>query len=733
MKLRQKLAAVMAAAMVVTSVPVVTMAASTNSLTRVVTVAEKTEFSDATTAPQLKVELDDYDENSTKDEVFYLQLENSTWLGDVDTQLEGLPSGVTATILSTTEVKVVVEAGTSGLEAIRIPLLTKVKSGDAKVSIVNKGNTTVSAGTYVYATTNEKLATVSVGTTIPTLYRSGKIADIVLTEAYEGSFANLTDNTIELTIQNSDFIFADVTGTVELEYGFAGNGNTTPEITALAEVTSDDQVLKLTLPKDLKFDSIGQIRIKGLSVKSTSKTPEMGDLTIDIEGKATTTQRDVKVATVAEYGNTLSVKNDKAVEIVAGQTEEVEFTLAENVEDSMVKGREVEFKLDKGYFALEAESKKDADTKANFLASIESIKNGKVELTAEEIKAAIVDTIVEDGKVIGFTMEMPATSSVDKFTINANVCVGLEESGEVTLTVSGRAIGEELSKVIVDAKQAVEVKAEAAILKVGLKGQEAGKITITETAKEMIKKGKNIEIFLPSEKGITFEEAPEVKVTGDLQIGKVKIEDVTEGSKVVGQKVVIPVTRASKTASTIEISNFVISTDRTVAEGAYDVEIGGEALTSLKDSIEATDFITIGTANTEDLGSNGLAKGTSTFVIGENKYTVNGVEKTMDAASFIQDPGFTMVPMRYVAEAFGIKGNDILFSKGVTTIFAGSRTIQLTNGSDVAIVNGVEIKMSTKVVIKDGRTYAPIGEVAQLLGVSKSWDNTTKTATFTNK
>ncbi len=743
MKLRQKLAVVLASAMVVTAVPVVTMAESTNNITKVVTVAEKTPISDATTAPQLKVELDDYDKDSTKEEVFYLQLENATWNYDEETgklQSNGADwvntdPNFNVTVISDTEAKVVVEEGVESLGAIRIPLLTTVKSGDAKVSIVNKGNTTVSTGSYVFATTNEKLAVVTVGNTTPTLYKEGKIADIILTEAYEGSFASLTDNTIELTIQNSDFIFDEVTGTVKLEYGFAGNSNTVPAIADLVAVDSkDEQVLKITLPKDLKFDSIGQIRIQGLKVKSTSKTPETGDLTIDITGKATKDQTDVKVAKITEYGNTLSVKDDKAVEIVAGQSKAVEFTLAENVEDSMIANREVEFKLDKGYFALEADSKKDSETEANLIANINSIKNGKTELSSEEIKNAIVDVTVEEGKVIGFTMKMPATATaLDKFIINADVFVGLEESGDITLTAEGRAIDKELSVVVADAKQSIEVTSEAAILKVGLKGQEAGKITINEKEKEMIKKGQNIEIVLPTEKGITFAEAPEVTVKGDLQIGKVKIEDIKEDGKVTGQKVVIPVTRASKEASTIEIANFVIDTDRTVAEGAYDVTIGGAALTANNDSITAEDFITIGTPNTEDLGSNGLKKGTSTFVIGESKYTVNGVEKAMDAKAFIQDPGYTMVPMRYVAEAFGVEGNNVLFSKGVTTIFAGSRTIQLTNGSDVAVVNGAQIKMATKVVIKEGRTYAPIGEVAQLLGVTKTWDNTTKTATFTNK
>ncbi|ADZ85503.1 stalk domain-containing protein [Cellulosilyticum lentocellum] len=745
MKLRQKLAVALASAMVLTSVPVVTMAASTNTLNReTVMVSENASLTDVATAPQLKIELKDYVATGTAKDVFYLELENAKWselngklavedaTGNKTAWTE--PTGVTVDVINEKEAKVVVDVAAGSAPTLRIPLLTTVKEGDAKVTVKSFGSSsTVTGGTYTFATTSEDIAKVTVGTDIPSFYKSGSIADIVLTEAVAGAFKNSAGkDTIELTIQNDDFYFTGV-GTAQLSYGF-GTGT----VTGIASInTNDSQVLTITLPKNLTQDSIGKITLTGITVASKEKTPETGDLTIDIDGKAVTSQSDVVVAKVADYGNTLSVKDDKAVEIVAGQTKAVEFTLSENVEDSMIANREVEFKLDKGYFALEDADKNEAKTKANLIASINSIKNGKTTLTSDQISAAITGTIVEDKKVVGFTLNTTssvlATTSIDKITINADVNMGLEESGEATLAVTGRAIGEELTKVVATAKQSIEVKTEAAVLKVGLKGQEAGKITITETEKEMIKKGKDIEITLPAEKGITFAEAPEVKVTGDLQIGKVKLEDVTKDGKVTGQKVTIPVTRTSKTASIIEIANFVIDTDRTVAEGAYDVQIGGEALTALNDTIEATDFITIGTKNTEDLGSNGLRRGTSTFVIGESKYTVDGVVKEMDAKSFIQDPGYTMVPVRYVAEAFGVEGNNILFSNGVATIFAGTRTIQLTNNSDIAIVNGAQIKMATKVVMKDGRTYAPIGEVAQLLGVSKAWDNTTKTATFTNK
>ncbi|MCF0239735.1 MAG: hypothetical protein HUJ62_04760, partial [Streptococcus gallolyticus] len=301
MKLRQKLAAVMATAMVVTAVPVITNAASTNGVTKVVTVAENAAFDGETTAPQLKVELKDFDGSS--DEIFYLELENAKWNEAGMNALTTLPEGVTVEALNETEAKVTVKAGTD-LDAkniIRIPLLATVKSGDAKVSIVNKGNTTVSEETLTFATTNAKLAKVKVGKTT-NVYRNGAIADIVIEEAFNKAFASQTagkEAKIALTIQNDDFVFAG-NGTVTLGYGFAGQDVAVVD----AKVNEKDaQVLEVTLPSNLASDSIGQIKLTGIKVKSTSKTPETGDITIDITSDVIEDQHDVKVATVTAYGN----------------------------------------------------------------------------------------------------------------------------------------------------------------------------------------------------------------------------------------------------------------------------------------------------------------------------------------------------------------------------------------------------------------------------------------------
>ena len=91
-----------------------------------------------------------------------------------------------------------------------------------------------------------------------------------------------------------------------------------------------------------------------------------------------------------------------------------------------------------------------------------------------------------------------------------------------------------------------------------------------------------------------------------------------------------------------------------------------------------------------------------------------------------------MIPVRYVSEAFGIDGHNIAFEKGIVTLFAGNRIVQLTNGSNIALVNGVKFPMEQAVAIKEGRTYIPVGEVGRILGVNVNWNNETKTATFTN-
>ena len=796
MKLRQKLAVVLASAMVVTAVPVVTSAASTNTITRPSTILEKGDsYTVATTAPAVRINFSDFTATTTSPEEFYLTLENATWNKD---NTDGTVTDIVTALASDSaiadgevEIKVVdsarkvlqvrvnamVDDSTSvfygnGTTAIKIPMLITLTGGAVNVAITAEGSdSTITEGKLPVANTADEVASVLVDEVkASSINKEGKIGTIVIGESYASSMKKATGNYYALVeLNEADYKFDlsnetalgsyDMTtsGTTisftsgtdytkyavdaNFTYGFSGASNTTVNV-YVANDGSDSMYVEL--PNNISSRSKGRIELNDLYVKATVKNPAEGNITVDISGNVAQVE-DLVVAVNGDYDAKITVADNKAVEILAGETETVNFTLTETVDGTFTNGRAFSVMLENGFIIKAAvnNNKIDEDaTLTNLRAAIKSITHKAGSTTNTLANTTITDVEIVDGKVVGFTFK-PATAqtanALDSFTFKFNLPASVTQKGEVKVSVTSRDLEEAATAVIANVRSAVEITSEAMVLKTGLMGQEGGKITITESEAGVLNRNEQVVVYLPSVKGIAISDAknelPEVTVTsGDAQVSDIKIIDTKnlEGKEV--QALVMTIKRESKEASTIEIANFHIDTDRTVAEGSYDVQLGGEAVTSHAETVEMKDFFVIGTANTEDLvAANGLAKGTSTFVIGEDKYTINGVEKTMDAKSYIQDPGYTMIPVRYVAEAFGVSGNDILFSNGTATIFAGNRTIQLTNGSDVAVVNGAQVKMGTKVVIKEGRTYAPVGEVARLLGVSTSWDNTTKTATFTNK
>ena len=798
MKLRQKLAVVLASAMAVTAVPVVTMAASTNSLTKeTLKVKKEIGFYEASTANALRVKFTDH---ISGDEVFYLDLDNAKWDEDVlkeaakaSTDFNAVDGGYEFTSNGAKVVyerqnddtmKVTVSGLTGSDPIVQLPLFAKTKDGDAKVSVVSKGgSTTVSQGTFVFATTAEKKISLTVAND-KTFYTNGKLADITIEEAYKGSLAEGATFTIELA--DSDFYFTSGTFTLEGKYGFSDYGEkqvsttTDKETVGQAEISkTDDGKITITLPKMPNAATAGTFILKGLEVKSTNKKPEEGDFLVDIKGDDLVAEKtDVKIAKVSQYGIYLKMKDDKAEDVKAGRIEEVEFEIGENVEDSMITGRDFDITLENGHFDykkmvkdyfkkesdlldaagvktasdLDDDAYKKAATKINsyWLAQYIMDNDGdwkttdatpgaddknvycEAEFDADTDGKAIVETITftlgmeDDGDLV------QNNGDCDKVKFKTNICVPVDnkDKEKVTMKISGRGIENEATTTAINIVNPFNVTFEQAVLKTGLQGQVAGSIALTETDKDCFQKGditfkikKDDEDF-----GIYLTDVT-VEVSDGLKGTK---SDVTKGSAKNNAKITLTLNRASKEAATLTFKDMKFTTDRTVPEGTYDLEIGGTGVDADGHTITVKDFIKISTTNTQDITANGLAKGTAKFVIGESKYTLNDKEVTMDAPSYIQDPGYTMVPVRYVANAFGVSDADILFGKGTVTIFAGERTISLTTGSNIAVVNGNNVAMATKVINKDGRTYVPAGQIASLLGIKSAWDSSSKTATFEN-
>jgi len=81
-----------------------------------------------------------------------------------------------------------------------------------------------------------------------------------------------------------------------------------------------------------------------------------------------------------------------------------------------------------------------------------------------------------------------------------------------------------------------------------------------------------------------------------------------------------------------------------------------------------------------------------------------------------------MIPMRFIAEAFGatVNWDDATQTQ---TIMLGGKTFKLT--ANIPLPDG----MGTPVLVKD-RFFVPLRYVSQMLGASVDWDDATQTNTI---
>lgn len=265
------------------------------------------------------------------------------------------------------------------------------------------------------------------------------------------------------------------------------------------------------------------------------------------------------------------------------------------------------------------------------------------------------------------------------------------------------------------------------MLKVGLSNQVGGTITITETSAKIFQKGDLYFTVAGQDAGIFLNDVT-VETSGGIKGVKTKVTEGRNG------KVKVSISRQTKEASSITLKDFNFTVDHTVPEGTYDLELSGSAICDYgDDKLVIKDYIKITTANTQELSSASTNTNASSFTLNEKSYKLNNHIVEMDVAPYLHEKGYMMVPIKYVAQAFGVKDTNIIFGQGQITLFSGSRMIILTVGSTEAKVNGAVINLDAPVENIEGRTYVSASQLAKLLGVTCKWDSETKTAYFTDE
>lgn len=110
----------------------------------------------------------------------------------------------------------------------------------------------------------------------------------------------------------------------------------------------------------------------------------------------------------------------------------------------------------------------------------------------------------------------------------------------------------------------------------------------------------------------------------------------------------------------------------------------------------------------------------STFVDPDNK----------NVTPFIVPPGRTMVPIRFISEAFGAKVEWIAATRTVKITW-GAKTVELTIGVYTAKVDGKEVKLDAPPLIREGRTFVPIRFISEAFNADVKYDAVEKKVTIT--
>ena len=113
--------------------------------------------------------------------------------------------------------------------------------------------------------------------------------------------------------------------------------------------------------------------------------------------------------------------------------------------------------------------------------------------------------------------------------------------------------------------------------------------------------------------------------------------------------------------------------------------------------------------------------------IGSKRATISGKEVSMDAAPYIKK-GSTLVPLRFIGEAFGAKIDwQPKVGKGTINITLGTNNIMIEIGNSTALVNGAKVMLTVPPEITSGRTFVPLRFISEAFGAEVQWIAETQT------
>ena len=99
---------------------------------------------------------------------------------------------------------------------------------------------------------------------------------------------------------------------------------------------------------------------------------------------------------------------------------------------------------------------------------------------------------------------------------------------------------------------------------------------------------------------------------------------------------------------------------------------------------------------------------------------------------FINEDNRTMIPIRKPLEVIGAEVGYDSINRLVSAV-KGNTSIIIPIDENIIYINGEEVEIDTKAIIKDSRTYIPLRSVFEAFGYNIEWHNNSKTVIINKK
>ena len=528
-----------------------------------------------------------------------------------------------------------------------------------------------------------------------------------------------------------------------------------------SEFDADRDEITIKFPVAPTSEKITRITISGIYLNTTRNT-DVGDI-----AKITVSSKDfdsvtLEVARMVEEAVTYTVEDDDLPVIWAGKDYSHYDTESAGWSDADIDGANtLEVSVEENTGDILNTSRKATFTFPEGIEVVD-IEYSEKELPDRNFRYEIDENVVSIWNYSKGTVESnDETDFGIKFVINAAPTF----SGDVDVTLGGEFDDVELTVATVKAPYTVEAKTSEVLI--DYRYVPVNDIVITE-AEEGILEEDDV-IALAVEK-MDFEDAGSYEVTsGDIEVD-VAIDDEPTGISLNDKGnyayLFVTVTDDSTEASTITISGLELYLDRTLPVGGYALEnIGGrftdkhainilwENSSETKDSdnkgaydyipekndpstgLFKYDAVTVNDSYVEVVTAGRDQDDSSTtrkivITIGATTMAVGTETVTLDTPAYINAENYTELPLRAVSEAFGATVGWDDASRTVT-IMMGQRIVSMTIGSKTMYINGTPVAMNTAPEITNERTFVPVRDLANALGITKiDWNEASATVTL---